>query len=384
MSSWCSSGPCRLIYLCIILWITCSHCAQTRTALARANKREQLARAYDDAIAIPGWKFLGVGLDLRYDLFEAARPRLVNFTWSKVATKKNLYEYVSKNEVLKSAWGCSSKQYKIPDEISVRTIDRINEVNKTFNKLSEFQKSKTDGFDKSASILFGLIKFSIKMRFAESVFSSSDTGLFEYYYNAELFEVSLDVSKVKVPSAMKADMDAAVLYPFDVIPDAYIQFLEKYGTHFCKSVVVGASATLQSSFQKNVAGQNTNFFFNVGVSFAGMLSVDVSVKTIQESKSNLTQSNNNIEVTGGVPTMANFVGLMIAQNATQIQNTITMIDKWRKSVPENPVPVPLGYKFEPISSLFKGFKAQAYVTQALACYYDTACYRSYLARSLTR
>jgi hypothetical protein len=85
-------------------------------------------------------------------------------------------------------------------------------------------------------------------------------------------------------------MQTATQYSYSVLPEAYMNFVEKYGTHYISEATFGAEMSLESFFQAKYTNDTSDFVFNLHISIAGLVGLDVGFSNF-ETRSSVNQQH---------------------------------------------------------------------------------------------
>jgi len=80
-------------------------------------------------------------------------------------------------------------------------------------------------------------------------------------------------------------MLAATQYSYSVLPDGYMSFLEKYGTHYISEATFGAEIAIDSYFQAKYQNDTNDFVFNLHIGIAGLVGLDAGYTNFETRSS---------------------------------------------------------------------------------------------------
>jgi len=329
---------------------------------------------------IPGIEFLGIGLDLNYLPPEAPKISLFQYSFNK----GNQYQFQSEGTGV-SYLNSTNMKYSVPDQVSVQTIASETSSSKLYMNYDQWNKDKQGGWGFSIDAL--IFSLSLHASTIDNRFQNSQSNLLQYTTAAQLYSISIDDAFLRnsFTSTGRAAMLAAADYPFSAIPDGYMTFIQKYGTHYIQGVTLGASIEVSSEYNNLQSGSEYGLNISVSISFGGFFipisfDIDTEFRHYDSSRQYRTESITSLKVVGGLPDVGNFNSLMAASSPDQIARTRQMVQDWKQTMAINPGAI--NFNIKPMSNLFTSADASNSMNQAISCYYDNTCYSKYLKNAI--
>jgi hypothetical protein len=365
-------------------------------ALFAALASAQLPSAYMTYDAIPGTDFVGFGYDARF-----AEPRdaltlpMLDYSWTKGKT----YIYPTDPNTI----------FRVPDQLYVRTVAYTEADAYLYDTIDQvtmaLQISLGFGFDKSAnsnttqqncvtsttpstnqtntncsttSTNATGTKFSVgaNLAYQRNTMSSSETVIVENTEKTQLYNIFLD--SLFITANVKDDMSALANLKFSgktsdpsVQPQKFFTFIEKWGTHYIVSSVMGGQVRSTSMVVTQISQVSNQFGISAsvvyasnqdalaagGAAFSSNLDVTASFNFNNAQNTIQTQTTTNWYLLGGD---SNSVNLLDASNSS------TAIRAWKPTIVKNPVPV--AFRLREVATLFTDFLLRAEMANAIDVY----------------
>jgi len=338
--------------------------------------------------AIPGIDFVGFGYDARFD---EARTALQIPLHSYSFTKGKTYQYPADR----------TRTYRVPDEIVVRTIALTEAEAYLYRSLEELttawsldigidfgRSSNTNTSqqlctqDNSANTTTcntldttnssSLFSIGTKFAYAKNNFNSDELYVVENTEKTQLFSVFLDTQPIR--HEVKQILTALGSTDFSKSPKTYFNFLERYGTHYVVSAVMGGKVHSSSNIKTKITMSSDSIGANVTVKsvstqdamnaatakFSSTLNANVDF-TLQNANQDLqSTSSSSWALLGGDPSLVNLLDARTASDA---------ILTWKSSITMNPVAV--GYRLRSMATLFEDQFLRKQMQAAIDIYLNT-------------
>jgi len=270
-----------------------------------------------------GLDMLGWGVDLRASTPNEGSIKVPMYSWAY--TQGNSYLYPLEPET----------RFQVPDEVYVRTVATMVGTNRIYTKTDDYltdlhiglglsikktasnantNSNSNPGNTSSASLsqtdlsgFSGDVGVTYNKRSMNSdkyllVQNSLESALYQLVVGPD---ISIRTSVQKSQNAIRAISDAGEKYL------AQAEWIDKYGTHFIDSVIVGGNLVTESLTvtSSSLSLQEIALLANFGFSnMFGLTSGDLSLNLtfVDSYKSFQQDTTNNINVLGGDPQLANF------------------------------------------------------------------------------
>jgi len=318
---------------------------------------------------------MGIGYDMHCSAPNRPRGRIFNFTGG------NPYNF-QVSSALQAYWNGNPVQFNLPNELVVQTLSIETQSTTLSNSYSDVYSNSASNTDDDWSILFGLIDFDINIQDSKTHFELDNMHMLNTQYAVQLFNLSISSSNLRnaFTPQFRQDMLTATQYSYSIAPDPYMQFLDKYGTHYVGSATFGGSISINSFFQATNTSDIENFVFNLHIDLAGLVGFDVGFSFYESHQTYKRQAISNYVVSGGIPDQYNLNGIVAAESAQDITNTLNSIANWKQTIFLNPAPIAFGT--QRVSNLFSTPSVRNDMDTAIVCYFNPSCYSAYLASSL--
>jgi len=337
---------------------------------------------------IPGIDFVGFGYDARFD-----DPR--------TALQVPLHTYSFKNQKTYQYPADRTRTYRVPDEIVARTIALTEAEAYLYSSLEQLTTSwgLDIGIDYGSSSSTNTSQqyctedlstnqttcktqdttnqtslFSIGTRFAyaRNTFDSDEVYIVQNTEKTQLFSVFLDTQSIR--PEVKSTLTALGQLDYQKSPQTFYKFLERYGTHYVVSAVLGGKVHSESNIQTKITGSGSSIGANVTVrdastqeamnaataQFSRSLNAEIDF-TLQNADQELqSTSSSSWMLLGGDPSLVNLLDARTASDA---------ILTWKSTITQNPVSV--GYRLRSISTLFEDQFLRKQMQDAISFYLTT-------------
>lgn len=247
--------------------VTIVLCVMLGVALAQNEFTPCCGQTYAELPPLPGLDFVGFGFDIRYDNVKTGLVTpLVDWTY----LEKQMYTYPVYREIT----------YKVPDQVAARTLSYTEATAYVYSNITEYSTIIANNFgidvtntiDKNTSVnlcaaeatqdggvnttncvepIASQEESNIWGRgrdynYANTTFSTSEQHNVHNQEMTQMFDLVLDL-KTFLRFGVKDDISKLEFYSFYDKPKLYLDFLEKYGTHYITSCKVGTSKFRGSS-----------------------------------------------------------------------------------------------------------------------------------------
>jgi len=272
-----------------------------------------------------GLDMLGWGVDLRTSPPDEGSLKVPMYTWAY--TQGNSYLYPLEPET----------RFQVPDEVYVRTVATMKGTNRIYTKTDEYltdlhiglglsikqaaQNANTNsnnnaatGANSSTSLsqtdLSGF-SGSVGVTYNKRQLNTDGYLLVQNSLMSALYQlvvgpdISIRQSVQNAQQLIRDTSDASEKYLMQA------EWVDRYGTHFIDSVIVGGNLVTESITQTStsLSLQEISLMANFGFSnMFGLSSGDLSLNLsfVDSYKSFQQDTTNNIDVQGGDPELANF------------------------------------------------------------------------------
>jgi hypothetical protein len=355
---------------------------------------------YFNLDAIPGVDFVGFGYDARFqEPKNALTLPMLDFAYTKGKT----YVYPTDPDTL----------LRVPDQLYVRTVAYTEADAYLYHSIDEvtmaLQISLGFGFDKadvandtkqscittrgadgknvtncttsSFSSQGKRLSIGVDAHYYRNTFENEEVVLVENTEKTQLYNIFLDSYFVR--ATVKDDIIALGDSKFSgkegdptVNPKLFIQFIEKWGTHYVVSAVMGGQVRATSLVKTNIDNTSNELGVSANVqhvsdsdaltaggnAYHHNINIDASFNLDSSDRKTLTETTTNWFLIGGD---SNSVNLLDASNSS------TAILSWKKTIVKNPVPV--GFRLREVGTLFSDFLLRAEMSSAIFAYlqFDT-------------
>jgi len=351
---------------------------------------------------IPGTDFVGFGYDARF-----AEPRdaltlpMLDYSWTKGKT----YIYPTDPNTI----------FRVPDQVYVRTVAYTEADAYLFDTIDQvtmaLQISLGFGFDKSSSANTSTnncittlnpsnnqsstncttsnsttqgnkLSIGANIAYQRNTMSSSETVIVENTEKTQLYNIFLD--SLFITANVKDDISALSNLKFsgkqndpNVQPQKFFGFIEKWGTHYIVSSVMGGQIRATSQVTTKISQVSNQFGLSAsvvyannqdalaagGAAYSNNLDITASFSFDNNDQTIQTQTTTNWYLLGGD---CNSVNLLDASNSS------TAIRAWKPTIVKNPVPVT--FRLREVATLFADFLLRAEMQNAISVYltFDTS------------
>jgi hypothetical protein len=250
----------------------------------------------------------------------------------------------------------------------------------TTRKNADTNETKTECKSDSHDATGRQLSIGAGISYARNTMNSDNTVIVENSEKTQLYNIFMDSNFIR--QEVKDDITALTGFkvsstdPEDaaVQPQLFFEFIEKYGTHYIVSAVMGGQIKSTSNV-RTIIDKSDNAL-GVGATVTHVSSQDA----LSAGKSNFEQTisasasfgfdDKNSKVTAESTTNwylvggdSNSVNLLDTRNATDA------ILNWKKTIVKNPVPV--AFRLREIGTLFSDFLLRAEMSKAIAIYLST-------------
>jgi len=337
---------------------------------------------------IPGVDFVGFGYDARFD---DARTALQIPLHSYSYTQQKVYTYPANPSVT----------YRVPDEIVVRTVALTEAESYLYSSLDELTNSwaldlginfgqsssqntsaqtcvqnlqtntttcqTTDTTNKTS-----LFSVGTTFSYAQNTLESESVYIVTNSEKTQLFNVFLNTQPIR--HEVKQYLTTLAASNLGDAAQTYFKFLERYGTHYVVSAVMGGRVMSTSNIQTTTTQSTTTVGANATVTqvstqeamnaatamFSSSLNAEIDF-SLQNANSQLeSTSSSSWMLLGGDPSVVNLLDASTSAAA---------ILQWKGTIYSNPVAV--GYRLRSISTLIEDLNCRAAMEAAIAVYLST-------------
>jgi len=337
---------------------------------------------------IPGIDFVGFGYDSRFD---EARTALQIPLHSYSFNQGKTYQYPADR----------TRTYRVPDQIAVRTIALTEAEAYLYNDLTELTNSwalqvgidvghsssdntsqqlcTTDNTQNTTTCntldttnKTSMFAIGTNFAYAQNSFASNNIYIVDNSEKTQLFSIFLDIESIR--HEVKLALTDLSTTDLGSNPQTYFQFLERYGTHYVVSAVMGGQVHSTSNVQTTTTTSGNSIGANVtlqdvstqeamnaaSATFASTISSNVDF-TLQNANSNIqSTSSSSWELLGGDPSVVNLLDARTAADA---------ILTWKSTITSNPVAV--GYRLRSMATLFEDLLVKQQMQAAIDIYLST-------------
>jgi len=357
----------------------------------------QVPSAYMSYDPIPGVDFVGFGYDARFaEVRDALTLPMLDYSWTKGTT----YIYPT---VPGTIW-------RVPDQLYVRTvayteadaylyqtIDQVTQAmqislgfgyssgsstntsqqNCVTTRNPSNNQTSTNCTTSSSTTQSKLFSVGANIQYTRNTMSDTESVFVENTEKTQLFNIFLD--STFITSNVKDDIAALANLKFsstkandpNVQPQKFFSFVEKWGSHYIVSAVMGGQIRSTSLVQTQISQTSNQFGISAsviyatnqdalsagGAAYSNNLDITASFSYSDNDKKVQEQTTTNWFLLGGDSASVN---LLDATNAS------TAIRSWQATITSNPVPVT--FRLREVATLFADFLLRQEMQNAISVY----------------
>jgi hypothetical protein len=268
------------------------------------------------------------------------------------------------------ALGFNIQDEKVSNDTAERCVTKKNAdgTNNSTSCESEGFDAKKDAFSIGANVAYN-----------RDTFDNDEATLVENTEKTQLYNLFLDTQFIR--EDVKNDIVELGEFKFDgaaedetVDPQKFFNFIEKYGTHYIVSAVMGGQVRATSYIKTKIEETSNKLGISASVdyvssqdalsagknAFLQTVNFDASFGFDNKDKKVAREATMNWFLIGGD---SNSVNLLDTRNSSKA------ILKWKPTIVKNPVPV--GFRLREIGTLFSDFLLRGEMSKAVSTYLTT-------------